>query len=196
MKKLGSDLRAFTLLGVIALMGAAVGFSTTGYARGFVSKFSRLVGVQNGTSREGGSGQSGTNTADGAEGFSSENRSARLSPKHEAAAPVGPPPKESRLIKAHSFVGDLRDLPYVKPVYKERPEREPPDTIRVLYGSSTETPAEGADQASTSAGELAASAPAPIQNFDGLDLDRKSTRLNSSHVAISYAVFCLKKKKT
>src|SRR5690625_7040291 len=26
--------------------------------------------------------------------------------------------------------------------------------------------------------------------------DRKSRRLNSSHVAISYAVFCLKKKKT
>src|SRR5437870_13086407 len=26
------------------------------------------------------------------------------------------------------------------------------------------------------------------------DVDRKSTRLNSSHVAISYAVFCLKKK--
>src|SRR5699024_11316322 len=30
---------------------------------------------------------------------------------------------------------------------------------------------------------------------DGLQLiDRKSTRLNSSHVSISYAVFCLKKK--
>src|SRR5437870_3391442 len=28
-----------------------------------------------------------------------------------------------------------------------------------------------------------------------LRIDRKSTRLNSSHVAISYAVFCLKKKK-
>src|SRR5690554_7304089 len=28
------------------------------------------------------------------------------------------------------------------------------------------------------------------------DTDRKSTRLNSSHVRISYAVFCLKKKKT
>src|SRR5690349_22715034 len=27
-------------------------------------------------------------------------------------------------------------------------------------------------------------------------IDRKSTRLNSSHVEISYAVFCLKKKKT
>src|SRR5690625_5571972 len=33
--------------------------------------------------------------------------------------------------------------------------------------------------------------------FDIMDdvRDRKSTRLNSSHVAISYAVFCLKKKK-
>src|SRR3989475_4451677 len=29
-----------------------------------------------------------------------------------------------------------------------------------------------------------------------LDLDRKSTRLNSSHSQISYAVFCLKKKNT
>ena len=29
----------------------------------------------------------------------------------------------------------------------------------------------------------------------GLKKDRKSTRLNSSHVTISYAVFCLKKKK-
>src|SRR5437868_8239916 len=28
-----------------------------------------------------------------------------------------------------------------------------------------------------------------------LETDRKSTRLNSSHVSISYAVFCLKKKK-
>src|SRR2546422_4389033 len=32
--------------------------------------------------------------------------------------------------------------------------------------------------------------PAPVA-----DLDRKSTRLNSSHGYISYAVFCLKKKK-
>src|SRR5690625_3646893 len=35
-----------------------------------------------------------------------------------------------------------------------------------------------------------------LTDFDYIktDLDRKSTRLNSSHVAISYAVFCLKKK--
>src|ERR1039458_10575010 len=30
----------------------------------------------------------------------------------------------------------------------------------------------------------------------GRDRDRKSTRLNSSHLGISYAVFCLKKKQT
>src|SRR3989442_7688676 len=33
------------------------------------------------------------------------------------------------------------------------------------------------------------------QLFDDDVEDRKSTRLNSSHVRISYAVFCLKKKK-
>src|SRR5690606_41095174 len=33
------------------------------------------------------------------------------------------------------------------------------------------------------------------QRGDHLGQDRKSTRLNSSHVKISYAVFCLKKKK-
>src|SRR5438876_1825730 len=32
-------------------------------------------------------------------------------------------------------------------------------------------------------------------HVDALDKDRKSTRLNSSHPSISYAVFCLKKKK-
>src|SRR5438034_11401612 len=31
---------------------------------------------------------------------------------------------------------------------------------------------------------------------DGSQIDRKSTRLNSSHTVISYAVFCLKKKIT
>src|SRR5436190_18113691 len=34
------------------------------------------------------------------------------------------------------------------------------------------------------------------QPVDSGALDRKSTRLNSSHTVISYAVFCLKKKKT
>src|SRR5437899_5244735 len=35
----------------------------------------------------------------------------------------------------------------------------------------------------------------PAGQDEGLERDRKSTRLNSSHLGISYAVFCLKKKK-
>src|SRR3712207_7044304 len=35
----------------------------------------------------------------------------------------------------------------------------------------------------------------PVDELDDALLDRKSTRLNSSHANISYAVFCLKKKK-
>src|SRR2546422_8495492 len=42
-----------------------------------------------------------------------------------------------------------------------------------------------------------APAPPPLNRRDHFDCrqDRKSTRLNSSHGYISYAVFCLKKKK-
>src|SRR3712207_7350545 len=35
-----------------------------------------------------------------------------------------------------------------------------------------------------------------VRRLDLHEADRKSTRLNSSHANISYAVFCLKKKKT
>src|SRR2546430_4434501 len=72
--------------------------------------------------------------------------------------------------------------------------------------------------ASTSSGKIAAisAAPTPVTSVDtcgvlkrgwqrlmaagsrpssAIERDRKSTRLNSSHSQISYAVFCLKKKK-
>src|SRR2546426_7870941 len=39
-------------------------------------------------------------------------------------------------------------------------------------------------------------APPDVRNPATTKEDRKSTRLNSSHLVISYAVFCLKKKKT
>src|SRR5437870_10442517 len=45
-------------------------------------------------------------------------------------------------------------------------------------------------------GEPRRRAPRPARLPRAPLIDRKSTRLNSSHVAISYAVFCLKKKKT
>src|SRR2546426_8418535 len=44
------------------------------------------------------------------------------------------------------------------------------------------------------AGECQRAVPQPI--FHLVPQDRKSTRLNSSHLVISYAVFCLKKKTT
>src|SRR2546430_11885502 len=43
--------------------------------------------------------------------------------------------------------------------------------------------------------ELRRAAQSPERIFDLVRQDRKSTRLNSSHSQISYAVFCLKKKK-
>src|SRR2546422_1069504 len=42
--------------------------------------------------------------------------------------------------------------------------------------------------------ELAATMPGSGTAFSATGIDRKSTRLNSSHGYISYAVFCLKKK--
>src|SRR5438045_7755381 len=47
-------------------------------------------------------------------------------------------------------------------------------------------------------GQGAVASPPPscfLQGMYSWDTDRKSTRLNSSHLGISYAVFCLKKKK-
>src|SRR5437879_9570908 len=46
----------------------------------------------------------------------------------------------------------------------------------------------------TGAGGRAFAAGTDISQFRAFDKDRKSTRLNSSHRCISYAVFCLKKK--
>src|SRR2546430_5064624 len=45
------------------------------------------------------------------------------------------------------------------------------------------------------ADRAAASKPGFAVGPDNVEQDRKSTRLNSSHSQISYAVFCLKKKK-
>src|SRR5690349_23350921 len=56
--------------------------------------------------------------------------------------------------------------------------------LRELY----QTRAEASRKASIHTPFIVATSPLPTT-------DRKSTRLNSSHVEISYAVFCLKKKK-
>src|SRR3712207_7063775 len=60
------------------------------------------------------------------------------------------------------------------------PHRPPPE----LPSPPKESPSSGVVNANLGAGSVV------------VDLDRKSTRLNSSHANISYAVFCLKKKNT
>src|SRR5437660_7921331 len=68
---------------------------------------------------------------------------------------------------------------------------------RAKWRDSKRTPRKGdAEAAPVAAAEPEPEPPAEAERRLGLGLDRKSTRLNSSHVAISYAVFCLKKKIT
>src|SRR5690625_5491037 len=69
-----------------------------------------------------------------------------------------------------------------------------------IVGDVDAMKAQGIDVISLGAGEPSGGAPAAVNRAAAKlhsqdDPDRKSTRLNSSHVAISYAVFCLKKKK-
>src|SRR2546430_10596927 len=63
-----------------------------------------------------------------------------------------------------------------------------------LYMSSSDR---GRDDATGTQRDPAVPADSPAPGTDAYAnwLDRKSTRLNSSHSQISYAVFCLKKKK-
>lgn len=74
-------------------------------------------------------------------------------------------PIESRLNKAGTFDGDLRDLPKTKIIRKERPEREEPRNP-----NADGDPSEGIVKAGTGLiKELMAPAPAPIATFIGLD---------------------------
>src|SRR3712207_8503978 len=75
--------------------------------------------------------------------------------------------------------------------------RSPSDDVRVSDASPAPVPGFHAVQGD-GPGPTADSEPVPVlgQNRRVAQLeDRKSTRLNSSHANISYAVFCLKKKK-
>src|SRR5436309_11197618 len=66
-----------------------------------------------------------------------------------------------------------------------------PEVHAAVEIESSEVVAHGLDEIATRAIDLR------VRRIDMVLLgDRKSTRLNSSHVKISYAVFCLKKKKT
>src|ERR1039458_10657641 len=65
------------------------------------------------------------------------------------------------------------------------------DESAASYSSAGCTPA--LPDSASLAGFILKHTAATVNTHD--DTDRKSTRLNSSHLGISYAVFCLKKKK-
>src|SRR5699024_11224556 len=74
------------------------------------------------------------------------------------------------------------------------PSIDVPEQITAMVDNA---PAEGALRRRITIGERILLATAVRVQHGGVAVgDRKSTRLNSSHVSISYAVFCLKKKKT
>src|SRR5436309_9860294 len=71
-------------------------------------------------------------------------------------------------------------LPYVQRIYTEPAHPTSRETTSVVLEGVFPYPC----------GQVIHRSNVPVS----LELDRKSTRLNSSHVKISYAVFCLKKK--
>src|SRR2546427_4471190 len=73
-----------------------------------------------------------------------------------------------------------------------RPPRSTLFPYTTLFRSSATVGRSGTDGSATMFGAFFV---AKRVLSDALRIDRKSTRLNSSHSQISYAVFCLKKKK-
>ncbi|PYS80345.1 MAG: hypothetical protein DMF67_20690 [Acidobacteria bacterium] len=83
-------------------------------------------------------------------------------------------PKEVKLARAHSFDGDLRNLPYVPEPKRERPEREmpPPPPAALTNAGSEAAPVDTGSAAAAAAAAAPTSnaqAPGPLTTFDGLD---------------------------
>src|SRR5207302_2612380 len=93
------------------------------------------------------------------------------------------------VILEHLRLGELRGIERPLPlgeVVARRPDANPHATQTVLMLTNSLSPY--SDSSRPYPESLT-----PPNGSRGSDLDRKSTRLNSSHVKISYAVFCLKK---
>src|SRR2546426_11570999 len=99
--------------------------------------------------------------------------------------------------RAHLLVGHVLDARHVdeRRLAADRLDllHEPLEELRRLRGLRQD-PRRAAQADCAHALELAPHADA-VPGRRGREGDRKSTRLNSSHLVISYAVFCLKKKK-
>src|SRR5688572_31313857 len=90
-------------------------------------------------------------------------------------------------------------FPYTT-LFRSRPDVDPACVIGVVASEKGRRDDRPAGRAQFEDSGVAAHAGGRLvrirRNREGVVTDRKSTRLNSSHSQISYAVFCLKKKKT
>src|SRR5699024_12570477 len=105
------------------------------------------------------------------------------------------PVSVTRSAPLHTHTLSLHDaLPISVPdgtVAEIRPAPEAGSTARVSF----ESPSAPEDRRLTAFVDPCTGEVTGVLPTFGDSKDRKSTRLNSSHVSISYAVFCLKKKK-
>src|SRR3712207_7329740 len=101
-------------------------------------------------------------------------------PPKEATYNVTPETSDLRL----QAVTRLEAPPHRRQAHDQEEDRHAEAQGDAHVGDAVEAPAEAADQVHDG-----------VEQGDRLPEDRKSTRLNSSHANISYAVFCLKKKK-
>jgi hypothetical protein len=159
MKKAGREFRSLPLLAVLAVLAATAGFATTSYAKELARKLSRIVSAQ---------AQASAPAVRNVEGV--PRGAVALKEERAASVQQGDPQRQSRppLVAGHPFFGDVRDLPWVKPRPKERPERQSPERVPVSYGSAAQAPSQEATV-------LGLSAPAPplLTSFDGLDLGNR-----------------------
>src|SRR3712207_8588763 len=87
-------------------------------------------------------------------------------------------------------------FPYTTRFRSRRNDDEPPGALLVLARQVLDELLGGEGLVGHDERDVERQALVVDVHDDVLDRDRKSTRLNSSHANISYAVFCLKKKKT
>src|SRR2546426_9280831 len=90
-------------------------------------------------------------------------------------------PPRSTLFPYTTLFRSLTDQPVAALIYKRRQH-----VINLFVWPST---------SSVNSAEKLSQKGYNLIHWDKAGIDRKSTRLNSSHLVISYAVFCLKKKK-
>jgi len=163
MKRVGRGFRAGALLAGLALAVAAAALSVT-RSGGHAARSSPVASGQDGRSASAPDAQTGTSAGAGAPSSSGDGRNATLKARDGVADRGWIGPTESRLVRAHEFKGDLRDLPYVEPDKVERPEREPPEPNPVTAPGTIPT---GPAVPTTPARNVPA--PSTTANFDGLN---------------------------